>query len=244
VSWLRRHTEYITSEFEPTSKKVSHAESIESRVGQAALKRAAAEKRKRTNEEIVDAIEHGFERAKATPVHPTDPSLKPVEVLPVFPNFDLWTNRYTLVTFDTNPGRPSGQKRALLKGFSTESEEESGVERQSFVAYLVPAEKGDAENDKGKEKLDDDGDGGDQAAPVVGKAEEYEWVREYVFRKDPQHSATYCFLWDDKSVCYNKIHTKIILDKIKSQALKEVISRQKRPAHTYVTTREPSDDAD
>jgi len=143
------------------------------------------------------------------------------------------------------------------------------VERQSFVAYLVPAEKGDAENDKGKEKLDDDGDGGDQAAPVVGKAEEYEWVREYVFRKDPQHSATYCFLWDDKSVCYNKIHTKIILDKIKSQvrfsapprlffphsapfptslcfeqALKEVISRQKRPAHTYVTTREPSDDAD
>jgi len=37
------------------------------------------------------------------------------QVLPVFPNFDLWTNRYTLVTFDTNPGRPSGQKRALLK---------------------------------------------------------------------------------------------------------------------------------
>jgi hypothetical protein len=51
-------------------------------VGHATLKRAEKDKRKRTREEIVDAIDQGFEAAKEIPVHPTDPSLKPLEVQP------------------------------------------------------------------------------------------------------------------------------------------------------------------
>lgn len=120
------------------------------RVGHATLKRAEKDKRKRTREEIVDAIDQGFEAAKEIPVHPTDPSLKPLEVLPawfcmcvcgvwwcvpraptnrmcvcntflppqilpVFPDHDLWANSYTLVTFDADPGRPRSQKQALIK---------------------------------------------------------------------------------------------------------------------------------
>jgi hypothetical protein len=53
-------------------------------VGHATLKRAEKDKRKRTREEIVDAIDQGFEAAKEIPVHPTDPSLKPLEVLPAW----------------------------------------------------------------------------------------------------------------------------------------------------------------
>lgn len=104
VSWLRRHTEYISNEYDQNPKKL-RTDSIESRyltlhtcpkatswsksinrwrrlcrVGHATLRQA--DKQKRTQEEIMDAIESGFESAKQTPVHPTDPSLKPVEVMP------------------------------------------------------------------------------------------------------------------------------------------------------------------
>jgi hypothetical protein len=39
----------------------------------------------------------------------------PPQILPVFPDHDLWANSYTLVTFDADPGRPRAQKQALLK---------------------------------------------------------------------------------------------------------------------------------
>ncbi|ELR15207.1 uncharacterized protein ACA1_218610 [Acanthamoeba castellanii str. Neff] len=241
VSWLRRHTEYI-SDYEQSTKKVSRADSIEARVGHATLKRAEKDKRKRTREEVVDAIDQGFEAAKEIPVHPTDPSLKPLEILPVFPDHDLWANSYTLVTFDADPGRPRAQKQALLKGFSTEAEAEVGLAKQSFVAYLVPKNDGNDDEGKGKKKVGDEDDEGAAVEEVDGKTAEYEWVREYSFRKDQQHSATYFFVWDDESVRYNEIQAKIVLDKIKSQAAKDAIRRQARPSHSYVTTRNPTED--
>jgi hypothetical protein len=35
--------------------------------------------------------------------HPTKPELKAVESIPVFPDFNIWGNAYTLVTFDVDP---------------------------------------------------------------------------------------------------------------------------------------------
>jgi hypothetical protein len=85
------------------------------------------------------------------------------------------------------------------------------------VAYLVPKNDGNDDEGKGKMKVGDEDDEGAAAEEVDGKTAEYEWVREYSFRKDQQHSATYFFVWDDESVRYNEIQAKIVLDKIKSQ---------------------------
>lgn len=93
------------------------------------------------------------------------------------------------------------------------AETEVGLDKQSFVAYLMPSENGD---EKGKGKVDE----AEVEAESTGrKTEEYDWVREYFFRKDPQHTATYFFVWDSEAeaVRYNEIQTKIVLDKIKSQ---------------------------
>lgn len=92
-----------------------------------------------------------------------------------------------------------------------------GLEKQSFVAYLMPSDSGD-DKGKGKKKVDEE-EGEEEVKEAPGKTEEYDWVREYVFRKDPQHSATYFFVWDEEAgtVRYNEVHTKIVLDKIKSQ---------------------------
>jgi hypothetical protein len=121
-----------------------------------------------------------------------------------------------------------------VQGFSTEAETEIGLAKQSFVAYLVPSDsKNDDADGKGKKKVDDDdAEGNGVVEEVDGKTEEYEWVREYSFRKDQQHSATYFFVWADDSVRYNEIHTKIVLDKIKSQVNRDVYPALHMHAHT------------
>jgi RNA polymerase II-associated factor 1 len=35
--------------------------------------------------------------------HPTKPGVTAVESLPIFPDFNIWGNSYTLVTFDVDP---------------------------------------------------------------------------------------------------------------------------------------------
>lgn len=48
----------------------------------------------------IEAIEKSFEEALETPVHPTDPSLTPVEVYDILPGLDLW--QYQFVAFIYN----------------------------------------------------------------------------------------------------------------------------------------------
>ncbi|KAG0056385.1 hypothetical protein BGZ83_005301 [Gryganskiella cystojenkinii] len=106
VSWLRR-TEYISSET-PTG------------AGKGANKDPTARKHKMvvdsSREGQIAAIGKTFERfLKKSPgadpeqeflaglKHPTKPELKAVESVPVFPDFSIWGNAYTLVTFDVDP---------------------------------------------------------------------------------------------------------------------------------------------
>eukprot|EP00002_Diphylleia_rotans_P002910 TRINITY_DN1190_c0_g1_i1.p1 TRINITY_DN1190_c0_g1~~TRINITY_DN1190_c0_g1_i1.p1 ORF type:complete len:586 (+),score=116.88 TRINITY_DN1190_c0_g1_i1:218-1975(+) len=53
--------------------------------------------------ETPEDIERSFAEAQKTPVHPTDPNLKPVSVTPIFPDFDRFSNRYTYVFFNPPP---------------------------------------------------------------------------------------------------------------------------------------------
>jgi RNA polymerase II-associated factor 1 len=250
VPWLRKHTEFISSE-EGAAKKVKKG--TEARGGYATQKRQEKEaKESRTTEEIVKAIERGFELAKKPPVHPTDPSLKPVEILPVFPDFRLWPNSYSLVVFDANPSphkpnpaQPDYEEKlaeeedlmahALVKGYAAAAAEDELGNKQQFVTYFTPLKKGDTEpeNDKGKGKEKEKGDSDYQS-----EEQEYEWVREYTYRVDPKIKASYFFAWTSGGVYYNEISSKAVLDKIKSKTTKEVLRRQGRPSRIIRTTRE------
>ncbi|KAG0087387.1 hypothetical protein BGZ93_010993 [Podila epicladia] len=116
VSWLRR-TEYISSET-PTG------------AGKGAGKDSGARRRNvavdNTREGQIAAIEKTFERflkksdKGSSPVseddflsslkHPTKPDLKAVESIPVYPDFSIWGNSYTLVTFDVDPEMSNDQR--------------------------------------------------------------------------------------------------------------------------------------
>ncbi|GJJ72336.1 RNA polymerase II-associated factor 1 [Entomortierella parvispora] len=99
VSWLRR-TEYISSET-PTG------------AGKGAGKDSGARRNKmvvdNSREGQIAAIEKTFNRFLSEDdflaglKHPTKPDLKAVESLQVFPDFSIWGNAYTLVTFDVDP---------------------------------------------------------------------------------------------------------------------------------------------
>eukprot|EP00955_Chlamydomonas_euryale_P054039 355668-Chlamydomonas_euryale.AAC.9 len=76
------------------------------------------------------AIEATFAAAAAPPVHPKDPSVVPVEILPVLPDFECWANKYVQAHFDSDPTeeveslarlplpiRRAVAERSMLKGF-------------------------------------------------------------------------------------------------------------------------------
>ncbi|KAI9355361.1 RNA polymerase II-associated [Zopfochytrium polystomum] len=60
---------------------------------------------------ILKAIDHTFEVAARFDLtnirHPTNPSLKAKEMLPLYPDFEHWPNRYRLAVFDADPLRQS-----------------------------------------------------------------------------------------------------------------------------------------
>lgn len=47
-------------------------------------------------EKQIQAIEESFKAAKVPPVHQTNPSLKPVEILPLLPDFDRYVVQLNL----------------------------------------------------------------------------------------------------------------------------------------------------
>lgn len=47
-------------------------------------------------EKQIQAIEESFKAAKLAPVHQTNPNLKPVEILPLLPNFDRYELQFNL----------------------------------------------------------------------------------------------------------------------------------------------------
>lgn len=56
---------------------------------------------------LAEKIEATFTAAQATPVHPSNPSLKPKRVLPIVPDAVLWTNKYRQVLFDELAAPPA-----------------------------------------------------------------------------------------------------------------------------------------
>jgi len=93
-------------------------------------------------EELTSKIEQTFEAARAPPVHPSNPAMKPKRVLSIVPDAVLWANRYRQVVFDELPHEPA--RYDLL--FRT-----TPTPRATCFGYFSPAEE---QGDAGSYKLE------------------------------------------------------------------------------------------
>lgn len=133
----------------------------------------------------------------------------PVEILPVFPDFDLWKYPFAQVQFD---GEPASDKKleemnqAMIRGVMDESGEQ-------FVAYFLPTEETMA-----KRKLDEE-----QGREYLDDCEyEYKMEREYNWnvksKSNKGYEENYFFVFRDDSMVYNELETRVRLTKRRAKA--------------------------
>lgn len=101
VSWLRR-TEYISTEqtrFQPQTM-----DKVEAKVGYSIKKSLTSETLYMDRDSQIEAIEKTFADSKI-PIekHYSKPNVVPVEVLPLYPDFNLWKYPCAQVIFDSDP---------------------------------------------------------------------------------------------------------------------------------------------
>lgn len=171
LSWLLR-TSYLAAGSKAHSIKGSAAGGRASRDGAAS---AEGEPRLETysKEERVAAIHASFEQAQSPPVHATDPSLYPVEVLPILPAEEGEERSFVLALFESDPladaphlaalarrlGLPGAAAGLQLKSFKQRS---GSGHVDHFVAGLALQEPA-VEGAPGAEALEGS----------------YKWLREY-----------------------------------------------------------------
>jgi len=169
-----------------------------------------------TIDDQIKLIEESFRKAQQdVPRHPRNPSLRPVEVLPVLPDFRYWMNNYLLVNFDNDPTEdhprlsrlhPNQRKvlseRAVFKTFSTGE--------QNFFGYMVP---------KDLPKVEDDGCRDVYVDELEG---EYQWIREYHREKKESEDDKRTFLLrvGEDQVSYVDLNTNIVVKKRGSKTVK------------------------
>ncbi|KAF9185748.1 RNA polymerase-associated factor [Haplosporangium sp. Z 767] len=155
VSWLRR-TEYISSETPTGAGKGAYKN---------ALNKKKVEVADTSREGQIAAIEKTFQRfmkksdSSSSPEplsekeflaslkHPSKPGVTAVESLPVLPDFSIWGNAYTLVTFDVDP-EVTNDHRSQEQGSSALKAQRSSnalikpmsdnVDPETWLGYYLP----------------------------------------------------------------------------------------------------------
>jgi len=139
--------------------------------------------------------------------HPTNTSLKPIEVLPIYPSEDLWGNQYLEFVFDSDP--------VIIKNKAVE-EEVNNIKREnsiikaftavkdntSFLAYFTPTII-------------------DSNEPNPNESVEYEWIREYSYRLKPDE-VQYIFIQKDDKIEYCELKNKIQMNKFSKSSNEDV----------------------
>jgi len=209
VPWLRK-TEYLTNEENLPRFK---GKGIETRPIW-----KHRDERQDTLDAKIKAIEETFELTKRPPIHPTNPALKPVEVLPVFPDFELWSTRYIEAVYKGDPlasleqfgnidahAQQEIRTKAILRGCGN-----------NVVAFLTPrhSQKGDEQ--------------------------EYEQLRTFHFELDQntEHKDDFFFFFTEDTVYYNPLETRLKL-KISSGRDERA---QPRPSSITITRAEMSEE--
>ncbi|KAI1302176.1 hypothetical protein EDD11_005641 [Mortierella claussenii] len=214
VSWLRR-TEYISSEtptgagkgaYKETTKK-KRIEVDNSREGQIRAIEKTFERFSRRSDGSLISSEQQF---LAGLKHPTKPGVTAVESLPIFPDFSIWGNDYTLVTFDVDPemnnDRPvqqqlqdegSSQNKAQRSSNALIKPMHNANDPETWLAYYLPdAETARAINQRkrtraqleasGLDPMDDEDDEDDEDDGSGRKKEKtFSLQRDYTYSTIP-----------------------------------------------------------
>ncbi|XP_012946128.1 RNA polymerase II-associated factor 1 homolog [Aplysia californica] len=206
VSWLRK-TEYISTEY---NRFIQKADKSEAKVGFKIKQIMKEEDLYKDRESQIGAINSTFEKAK-NPIlkHYSKPGVKPMQVMEVFPDFQLWKHPFAQVLFDSDPA-PKGysapvqmeeMSQAMIRGAVDESGEQ-------FVAYFLPTDetlgkrKRDAESEKEYEE---------EETYEYLLAREYNWNVKNKLSKG--YEETYFFVIREDGVFYNELETRVRLSK-------------------------------
>ncbi|KAF9082358.1 hypothetical protein BGX23_012534 [Mortierella sp. AD031] len=245
VSWLRR-TEYISSETPTGAGKGAYKEAPvrkanvvvdNSREGQIAAIEKTFQRFMKKADRISGARALTEEEFLASLKHPTKPGVTAVESLPIFPDFNIWGNSYTLVTFDVDPeisNERSVQAQANEQGMSkaqTAQRSSNALikpmsdanDPETWLAYYLPDMEDAKEINRRKRKR------AQMAAQglMVGDDEDHDRVVPYTLQRDYTYSTNPCpalsqlvFTFRDdadnsrqKSAFYNTTQSKLMLRK-------------------------------
>ncbi|XP_045778504.1 RNA polymerase II-associated factor 1 homolog [Maniola jurtina] len=212
VSWLRR-SEYISTEqtrFQPQSM-----EKVEAKVGYNVKKIFSEETLYMDRDSQIKAIEKTFEDNKI-PIekHYSKPGVTPVEVMSVFPDFDMWKYPCAQVIFDSDPapsdkniaGQIEAMSQAMIRGVMDESGEQ-------FVAYCLPTE--DTIQKRRRDIV--------EGIPYMdGDTYEYKMAREYNWnvksKASKGYEENYFLVVRNHCIYYNELETRVRLSKRRARA--------------------------
>lgn len=201
VPWLKK-TEYIATEF---NRYGQSGVNTETKVGYNVKKMMKEEDLYMDRESQINAINKTFDEAqKPIETHYSKPNVKPVEILPLFPDSELWKYPFAQVMFDSDPAPISEieeMSQAMIRGVMDESGEQ-------FVAYFLPTEeticKRKRDAAEGVEYMDDD-------------EYEYRMAREYNWnvknKASKGYEENYFFVFRGDGVFYNELETRVRLSK-------------------------------
>ncbi|EFA79101.1 RNA polymerase II-associated factor 1 [Heterostelium album PN500] len=215
VSWLRK-TEYLSSHDNQMGRPVKRA----SESNAPTSTQSPYQQQQQQDAADIVLVENTFDAINNTNfVHPTNPSLKPVSILPVFPDFDLWANDYTETVFDADPlelppDNMRGEKfheyiqeqayirsKGIIKGIT-----------DKFVYYIAPKnrveDKNNNNNNNNSSSLDDDLE--DDQHPY----KMYKVFTSDIFQAQEEN---YFMVIKDDGVYYNRLPTKVNLKRVKSR---------------------------
>lgn len=201
VPWLKK-TEYISNEF---NRYGNTSEKTETKVGYNVKKLFKQETLAMDRASQIDAINKTFADAqKPIEMHYSKKGVHAVEILPVFPDSQLWRYPFAQVMFDSDPApvtQLEEMSQAMIRGVVDESGEQ-------FVAYFLPTEdtmrKRKRDADEGVEYMDED-------------EYDYKMAREYNWnvknKASKGYEENYFFVFRDGSVHYNELETRVRLSK-------------------------------
>ena len=206
VPWLKK-TEYISTEF---NRYGASSEKNETKVGYKIKKDMKDDNLYLDRESQITAIDKTFEEAKKPIIeHHNKKGVVPVEILPVYPDFELWKYPFAQVQFDSEPASTSQleeMSQAMIRGVMDESGEQ-------FVAYFLPTEE-----TINKRKLDEE-----EEREYLDECEyEYKMAREYNWNVKSKatkgYEENYFFIFRDDSMVYNELETRVRLTKRRAKA--------------------------
>ncbi|CAN0878195.1 Protein PAF1 homolog [Linum grandiflorum] len=228
VAWLVK-TQYVSGYSMETNKQSMAEKQAKNRE----MKGASLLDNLNDRERQIKEIEASFEACKLEPVHATNKNLRPVEVLPLIPDFDRYEGKYTLVTFDGEPTKDSEQYGKLDQSIRDECESRAVMKAcvvsgsdptkpEKFLGYMVPNP-----NELSKDMFDEHED------------VSYSWLREYNWdiRGDDGEPTTFVVSFDESEARYVPLPSKINLKRkraIEGRSNEEV---EHFPAPARVTAR-------